>query len=405
MSVESRVPGSRPAGRLLVVDDQATNRQLLAEILETHGYEVIEAESGRQALELAGPWGVDAVLLDVSMPGMSGLDVCRALREAPATAALPILLVTALAHRDQRLEGIAAGANDYLTKPVDRTDLILRVRNAVQMRRYHVALAEQYARLQRLEQLRDGLVHMLVHDLRSPLTGMTFAVEAIKQDVADLARPTLTEDLDMLGRQVRVLTEMVSNVLDVSRFEASAMPLHRTDLDLRAVVREAVASLGLGARAAKVELVLPDDAVPGRVDGGVLRRVVANLVDNALKFGGTRGTVRVSLAVGEGGAILGVSDQGPGVPASEQARIFDKFGRVEGNGAVRGTGLGLTFCKLAVEAHGGLIGVTSDQGQGATFWVRLPLGAEADGGVRHHSVESDGDRIDRAGSDLTLRRQ
>lgn len=366
-------------GRILVVDDQEPNRLLLVEVLDLHGYETIQAASGPEALALVRTAGVDAVLLDVNMPGMGGLEVCRALRGSEDTAALPILLVTALAHREQRLEGIAAGANDYITKPVDRSDLLLRVRNAVQMGRLHAALRQQYRRLERLEELRDGLVHMLVHDLRSPLTAITFAVETMRVEAADLGSPQLLADLEMLGRQARVLGEMVTNMLDVSRFEAAAMPLHRAPADLVSVVREALAGLGPGAHASRVAAALPETPAWCEVDAGVVRRVVSNLVENALKFGGSQGRVQVIVESEPEWVAVRVSDDGPGIPREEHERIFEKFGRVESAAgrSVRGSGLGLTFCKLAVEAHGGRIGVVSDAGRGATFWLRLPARAPA----------------------------
>ena len=361
-------------GRVLVVDDTEANRILLQEILEIDGHEVLVAADGAEALRVASAERPDLVLLDVNMPGMDGLEVCRRLRAGQETTALPIILVTALADRAHRLDGIAAGANDYLTKPIDRPDLSIRVRNALKLRRLHVELAGQYRKLQELEQMRDGLVHMLVHDLRTPLTGVSVYLQLAQDRLAELdgSDPELTQNLQAMAESVDRLSGMVSDVLDVSRLESNAMPLQPVELDLRGLAAEAVKSLGHCDHA----VVIQGDGtgpVPAKVDPDLMRRVIANLVGNALKFSPRGGEVRVDVVGAASGVELRVSDQGRGIPPEYHQRIFEKFGQANGGATkVRSSGLGLTFCKLAVEAHGGTIGVESEEGAGSTFWIRLP---------------------------------
>jgi signal transduction histidine kinase len=364
-------------GRILVVDDTEANRDLLKEVLELDGNQVLLAADGSEALRAVADQVPDLVLLDVNMPGIDGLEVCRRLRADARTASLPVILVTALAERSHRLEGIAAGANDYLTKPIDRPDLLLRVRNALQLHRLHRELAEQYGKLRELEAMRDGLVHMLVHDLRNPLTGIISYLQLVQQRVRGLGDAELTEDLDAMGTSVSRLAGMVGDVLDVSRLEARAMPLSLVEWDLRGVAAEAVAWLGPSEHATVTQH--PGDApVVAAIDADLIRRVIANLVGNALKFSPRGGEVRVLVAGGSAGTEIRVSDMGDGIPPEFHQRIFEKFGQVKGAGApsARSSGLGLAFCKLAVEAHGGTIGVESLVGQGSTFVVRLP-GASA----------------------------
>lgn len=363
------------SGRILVVDDTETNRILLRELLELEGHRVTLAVDGAEALRRVAEDAPDLVLLDVNMPGMDGMQVCRRLRADPATEALPIILVTALAERAHRLEGMAAGANDYLTKPIDRPDLILRVRNALRLHELHREVGEQYRKLRELETLRDSLVHMLVHDLRSPLTGISAYLELSRERIAELGDSQLGEDFDELTASVKELTEMVSDVLDVSRFEADAMPVNLAPVDLRTLVGEAVASLG-PTRSVLVDIRPGEAPVPVVVDPAVMRRVIANLVGNGVKFSPRGARVRVELELGSAGAELRVIDQGRGIAPEFHAQIFEKFGMAEGNGngsrQVRSSGLGLTFCKLAVEAHRGGIAVESEVGKGCTFRVTLP---------------------------------
>jgi two-component system, sensor histidine kinase and response regulator len=360
--------------KLLVVDDIAANRELLLEILALEGYSAVTASSGAEALRLVAKEDPELMLLDVNMPGMDGLEVCRRLRANPETRSLPIILVTALAEREQRLAGVEAGANDYLTKPIDRTELLLRVRNALGLRALHREVARQYAELQKLERMRDSLVHMLVHDLRSPLTGITGYLELSQMRVAELHEPELERDLSEARQSVAELTEMVSDVLDVSRFEAGAMPLKLVPLDLRTVAAEAIAMIG-SPRHVTITYEPASHAIDLVADSTVLRRVIANLVGNAVKFSPRGSVVRVTASPNgsPGSGEVRVADQGQGIPAEYHERIFEKFGQVEGNGAgVRSSGLGLAYCKLAVEAHKGRIGVESQPGAGSTFWFVLP---------------------------------
>lgn len=362
------------AGTILIVDDQAQNLELLEAVLEREGHTLILAASGAAALEHAARSDLDLVLLDVNMPGMDGYEVCRRLRGAPETQSLPIILVTAQGQREARLRGIAAGANDYLTKPIDRDDLVLRVRNALAMRRLHRELARQFDELRRVEKLRDTLVHLLVHDLRSPLTSIISYADLARMDLVALGAAEAAEDLSRVSLSARLLADMVSNVLDVSRMEADAMPLYRTQACLRALAHEGSKLLaGMNDRVV-LEFDPPEPPVPAFVDPSLLRRVIGNLVANAIKFTPSGGRVRISARSTPRGAELRVTDSGPGIAPRFHQTIFEKFGQVEGAAAegVPSSGLGLTFCKLAVESHGGEIGVESDVGRGSTFWIRVP---------------------------------
>jgi signal transduction histidine kinase len=212
---------------------------------------------------------------------------------------------------------------------------------------------------------------MLVHDLRGPLTAIVFTVDAMRQDANDLD-PMLAEDLEALHRQVRQLTAMVNDVLDVSRAEAVGMSVRPERFDLTRLVADAIALSGHARRSPPIELITPDGPVLGLAEPGTIHRVVANLLGNAVKFSESSGRLRVTVSSAEAGPRVEVADEGPGIAPDQQAQVFGKFTRVETGKTRSGVGLGLTFCKLAVEANGGQIGVTSELGRGATFWFTLP---------------------------------
>lgn len=362
-------------GRVLIVDDQEANRLLLRDLLESQGHEVAEAVDGVEALERVADAAPDVVLLDVGMPGIDGFEVCRRLKADPATATIPVLLVTAHNQRDQRLLGIGAGANDYITKPIDKSDLSLRVRNAIRMHQLYTEIEEQYRRLEKLELLRDSLVHMIVHDLRSPLAGIRAYLDLMQMDGEGKLEPEMTQSIDEARKVAVDMTEMVSDLLDVSRLESGKMPLEESQVDLGALATEVAAAIGRATH--RVTVRVEASAEQARIigDPSVIRRVINNLVGNAVKFSPTSSQI-VLLVQGNGTeAKVSVSDRGPGIAPAYHEKIFEKFGQVEAasQGTKHSSGLGLTFCKFAVEAHGGRIGVESVVGRGSTFWFALPV--------------------------------
>ena len=222
-------------GRILVVDDEMRNRKLLRDLLETNGYSVVEAEDGIDALNKASSGPCDVILLDVMMPRMDGLEACRKLKANPETAHIPVLMVTALDERERRHQGIDAGANDYLAKPIDRRDVLLRVRNAVYAKHLRDKVQQDFAKLRKLETLRDNLTHMIVHDMKSPLLAITGSLELIRQDLEGKDLSTL--ELWRIGMvAVQELSAMCNSLLDVSRLEAGQMPVKRESCDLIPII-------------------------------------------------------------------------------------------------------------------------------------------------------------------------
>jgi signal transduction histidine kinase len=368
-SIETSGHGPERAS-VLVVDDEARNVMLLKDLLESRGYAVLTAADGETGLALALERVPDVVLLDVMMPRLNGFEVCRQLKAAPGTAMIPVLLVTALDARADRLAGIDAGASDFLTKPIDSGDLILRVRNAVTTKKLYDQVAQQFRRLQELEAVRDSVTHMIVHDLRSPLTGLQAYLDLLSgvangnREVADYA----LEAHKIAG----LLKELVSQVLDVSRLEAGQMPLSTTNVDLARLLPAAVASLGPPAEGISIVYEIYEKQIMAACDQDLISRVIVNLVGNAFKF--ASGKVRIGLSRHGNRVRITVADDGPGVPEKFREMIFEKFGQTPlGQSTARSTGLGLAFCRLAVKAHQGEIGFEPAETGGACFWVDLPL--------------------------------
>jgi two-component system sensor histidine kinase/response regulator len=280
---------------------------------------------------------------------------------------------------------VERGAEDYLTKPFNPTLLRARIGACLEKKRLWDELRKNYERLQALERLRDDLTHMIVHDLRTPLTNIIGGLQTISLGGIDPHSPEGEEMAAMALSGAHSLLGMINDLLDVSKIEAGQMVLDRSPLDLAAVAGAAVDQVRALAREKRIRLIedVPPDLGTVAGDEEKVRRVLVNLLGNAMKFTPEDGQVTLE-ARRQGDAVrVSVRDTGEGIPEEYRERIFEKFGQVESrqSGRKMSTGLGLTFCKLAVEAHGGTIGVESILSQGSTFWFCLPSSANPSDGT------------------------
>ena len=371
-------PPPRTAARrpiILLVDDGLTNLELLKAVLGSQDYELRAFLDGPSALASAESEPPDLIVLDISMPEMDGYEVCARLKAHPSLAGIPVIFSSAHTATSDKVAAFACGAVDYITKPIQPGEVKARVRAQLQLFHHQRNLSEKLERIRRLEESRDSLTQMIAHDMRSPIGSIAIALELLQQQLPDPNEPT-RRTLEILEQNAAVLLRMIDQMLDISRMESGQMPLHLIRFNLADQIRHALHSLSLMEVPGRVVLTV---AQPVEVvaDGEIINRVVANLVENALKF--SRDGQQVTLAVtGDSGwARVAVTDQSEGISAADREKIFEKFVQLAGPRRKVGTGLGLAFCKLAVEAHGGVIGVESEPGHGSTFWFELPLAAEA----------------------------
>ena len=357
---------------IVVVDDTPENLRLLASLLGAQGYEVRPVTNGRQALEAIDRDPPDLVLLDINMPEMNGYEVCAELKARPRTRDVPVIFLTALGDVRDKVRAFEVGGVDYVTKPFQVEEVLARVRTHVALCHARRDLEQSYARLRELEQLRDDLVHMVVHDMRSPLMIMLGHLQLLRESAKGALGEGIS-DLEAATQSARSLARMASDLLDVSRLEDGKMPLDRSEQDLGAVAADVARALGVLDRERTIELAL-EKTPPLRCDGAIVRRILENLVMNAVKHAPVGGRVQISVAPYPGGVRVAVRDDGPGVPVEARRRIFDKFETLAARKEQRyhSAGLGLAFCKLAVEAHGGRIGVDAAEPQGSIFWFELP---------------------------------
>ncbi len=386
-TVSEAVSGDRrqdeESGLLLIVDDNEDNRSVLARRLEKQGHWAVTASSGLEAMTALAEQPFDLVLLDIMMPEMDGYEVLARIKSGPQTQYIPVIMISALDEIESVVRCIQIGAADYLPKPFNPTLLRARVGASLREKRAHdreqrytSELAESYRRLQQLERLRDDLTHMIVHDLRTPLTSLLSGLQTVP--LVGEMNPVQTEMLDIAVDGGETLLNMINDLLDVDKMEQETVPLSKTPLTADTLIERACLQVALLAAANQLTLVRQAAKDLPRFDGDKdkLTRTLVNLIGNAIKFTPPSGTITVQAAGTENNSLLfSVRDTGEGIPPEAFERIFDKFSQVENRKAGRkmSTGLGLTFCKLAVEAHGGRIWVQSAPDRGSIFFFTIPL--------------------------------
>jgi signal transduction histidine kinase len=364
----------RSSERMLVVDDDPRSRKLLEGYLLAEGYRVHTASDGPEALGIASEELPDVILLDVMMPGMTGYEVCQRLKADPKTRLCQVMLVTALDSMPDRVEGLDTGADDFVSKPVRREEFLAKVRALLRVRMLLLELEDaRQALASRNEelQMKRMLAQTLVHDLKSPLSAILGNL--------DLLALKGIGDLDYLVQRskqgaVRML-KMILNLLDVEGLEEGRLAPTLERLDATELVRTTLAEAEAAAEQKQVRLELEShDPVWLEADAVLLRRVVDNLLANAVTHSPREGLVRIGVGLREEGVELWVSDQGPGVPEEHRERVFEKYAQVQmrKEGVSVNRGLGLTFCRLAIEAHGGTIWVEPAKDGGACFRTLLP---------------------------------
>ena len=363
----------RPA-TVMVVDDEPDNLNVLDTTLSHAGYRVALFPRGELALATASDSPPDLVLLDILMPGLDGYEVCRRFKQTAGLQDIPIIFISALSAPDDITAGFACGAVDYVSKPFREAEVLARVHTHVALRQAYVTLREQHERLQALEQLRDTLVHMLVHDMRTPLQTMSGHLEILTENLFRGLPPDDRQSLRLVAHSAHVLGRMVSNVIDLSRMESEKLPVQPKAVSVLVLFHTASGQACDPCSSRTVTAQIAEACPKLFCDVDLTTRVLANLLANAIKYSPAHSEVVFGAEGVPGGVRLWVRDEGPGIPPEYHARIFEKFGVAPHAGGPRlpSTGLGLAFCKLAVMAQGGTIGVASTPGKGSTFWVILP---------------------------------
>ena len=373
---ERAVPSGAFAGaRILLADDNADMRAYVARLLRAQGCQVETVGDGVAALESARAHPPELVLTDVMMPRLDGFGLLRALRADPATATLPVIMLSARAGEESRVDGLRAGADDYLAKPFSSRELLARVGANLELVRLRGLAAEREGELHAAQAVSDARAEFLAtmsHELRTPLNAIAGYVDLLEMGLRGPVADAQREDLARIRRAQRHLLGLIEDVLNYTRVEAGGVEYARDEVPLSAVlaaveprVAPRMAEAGVALRIAATDAVALADAA--RVE-----QILVALLENAARFTPAGGRAEVRCEVADA-VLVHVADTGIGIPAGELDAIFLPFVQVDRSLSRpgEGTGLGLAIARELARAMGGDLTARSTPGEGSTFTLAL----------------------------------
>jgi signal transduction histidine kinase len=364
---------------ILNVDDDEAGRYAKSRILRRAGYQVLEAATGREALKIARESKPHLILLDVMLPDINGLEVCRDLKSELQTAHLMVLQVSAThVSEADRVQGLEGGADGYLIEPLEAEELLATVKALLRLYSREEENRKLLAQLRDADRQKDEFLATLAHELRNPLHPIRGAVEMLR--LSDRVDPELQLSRDIIDQQVTHLSRLIDDLLDVARITRDSLVLRKERLNVSNVLKnglEASRSF-MESHGHQIIVQCPEGEV--EIEGDLVRltQVVVNLLSNAAKYTPRGKDIWLRTWVENGAAMISVKDTGIGISADQLPHVFEKFYQIDRTleRSESGLGLGLTLVRKLVELHGGKVDARSaGLGMGTEFIISLPLAA------------------------------
>ncbi|MGD1804287.1 hybrid sensor histidine kinase/response regulator [Dapis sp. BLCC M126] len=352
---------------VLVIDDEPNNFDVIAALLSNQDYELYYSDNGENAIENLDAYNPDLILLDVMMPGIDGIEVCKQIKAMSKWQAVPIIMVTALNSKSDLANCLKTGADDFISKPVNGVELRARVKSMLRIK-------QQYDNLQTMLKLREDMANMVVHDLRNPLTIIMFGLELVRNK--NYPQEKRNQKLEQIYAAAKRLERLINDLLNMALLESGKLRLKRKKVEIIALIHSSASNFETIAAQKNQSLVIqlpttPIDIVS--VDVNLIHRTIDNLISNAIKFSPNNSQIILNLEIlNSGDYKIQVIDSGPGVPEAMKQNIFEKYEVGTKMSNIPQIGLGLAFCKMVVEAHNGKITVSNNQPQGSIFEITLP---------------------------------
>ena len=373
-TLESNI--NRSDYKILIVDDVMSNVLLLKILLTNEKFQVCTANCGKACIEQARTEHPDLVLLDVMMPDMSGFDTAVVMKKDPDLKDIPIIFLTALNTPQDLVHGFQVGASDFLTKPFNKEELVMRVMQQISLVAAKRIIEKQNAELKATLSNRDKMYSVIAHDLRSPMASIRMVLNLVVQSSSP---ETVGEELYMLldqaNRESEEVHDLLDNLLKWTKSQTGRLNVVLQELDLEDIVPGVVEIFDMIAQTKHITLDLqkPNTPLKVKADNDMMKTVLRNFMSNAIKFSPENSTIQIVMAEEGDFAKVSVRDQGVGIAADRIGSIFHKGETTYGTGGEEGSGLGLQLCQDFARKNGGDCYVESVEGQGSTFSFTVPL--------------------------------
>jgi two-component system sensor histidine kinase/response regulator len=377
-TIESQI--NRSDYKILIVDDVVSNVLLLKILLTNEKFQVCTASNGNMCIELAKSEHPDLILLDVMMPDLNGFDTAVILKKDPETQEIPIIFLTALNNPSDLVKGFQVGANDFLTKPFNKEELVMRVMHQIQLVAAKRIIVKQNEELKRTISNRDKMYSVIAHDLRSPMASIRMVLNlAVNVVSRDIVGDEIFELLDKANRESEETHDLLDNLLKWTKSQTGRLSVVYQDLDLDDIVPGVVDIFKVIAEMKKIDLkYLPaDEKLIVHGDNDMIKTIIRNFLSNAVKFTPEGKAVEVFYKREGDFARISVRDYGVGISPERVESIFHTGETTYGTGGEEGSGLGLQLCQDFARKNGGDARVESTLGEGSTFSFTLPLKKDA----------------------------
>jgi signal transduction histidine kinase len=358
---------------IMIVDDMPANLQLLVHFLRNEGYRVRPVTSGAAAIELARHVHPDLVLMDVSMPEMDGYEACRRMKEIAPLKEVPIVFLSAMGDLLDKVRAFEVGGVDYITKPFHMEEVRIRIETHLRLSQLRGEMEEKCRRLEASETMRAQLVHLLIHDMRTPLFNISASLDLVGIAESMAADPNVRRHLGDAKDSIGVLEQMIADILDVYKMEGGGQLVELAPSPVSGIISEAIRIMGGLMKHHRLTYSLPPPELRVLCDKMLTVRVLTNLLGNAVKHAANGTAIDLTVKEEAESILLSVTDQSRGVEPELAEQLFNKFGKVGSTtgGKHNSSGLGLVFSRMVIEAQGGEIGVSNKPGGGSIFWFTL----------------------------------
>ncbi|MBR0264005.1 MAG: hybrid sensor histidine kinase/response regulator [Prevotella sp.] len=376
-TLESKI--NRSEYKILIVDDVVSNVLLLKILLTNEKFQVCTANNGTTCIEQAKKEHPDLILLDVMMPDISGFDTAVILKKDDETKDIPIIFLTALNTPADLVHGFKVGASDFLTKPFNKEELVMRVMQQISLVAAKRIIEQQNAELRATLSNRDKMYSVIAHDLRSPMASIRMVLNLVVASTSpELVGPELYELLDKANKESEDVHDLLDNLLKWTKSQTGRLNVVIQDLDLNDIIPGVVEIFEMIAQTKRIKLDLQmgDTPLVVTADNDMLKTVVRNFLSNAIKFSPEDSSIEIIMTKEGDFAKVSVRDHGVGIAAERLGSIFHKGETTYGTGGEEGSGLGLQLCQDFARKIGGDCTVESVEGEGSTFSVLIPLKKE-----------------------------
>ena len=373
-TLESNI--NRSEYKILIVDDVVSNVLLLKILLTNEKFQVCTANNGKTCIEMAQKEHPDLILLDVMMPDLNGFDTAVILKKDETTKDIPIIFLTALNTPQDLVHGFQVGASDFLTKPFNKEELVMRVTQQISLVAAKRIIERQNAELRATLNNRDKMYSVIAHDLRSPMASIRMVLNLVVQSAsAETVGPELYTLLDQANRESEEVHDLLDNLLKWTKSQTGRLTVVKQELDLNDIIPGVVEIFDAIAMTKHIKLEYQPMDAPLKVeaDNDMLKTVVRNFLPNAIKFSPENSSIEIIMSTEGEFAKVSIRDHGVGIAADRIGGIFHKGETTYGTGGEEGSGLGLQLCQDFARKNGGDCTVESVEGQGITFSVLIPL--------------------------------